>query len=188
MDNPYLQDIFKRLEKVSQEAEENFGTLNEAQLNWQPGPERWSIAQCLDHLIFTNCAYYPQFEAIAAGVKRRSFWESVPGWAALWGKLMLRSITPEPRQKLKMPPAFDPGRSHVPATIIADFLAHNKEFIQRLSALDKVSHRRVIITSPAAAAIPYSLEAACKVLANHEERHLRQAKKVMELEEFPLFE
>lgn len=188
MNNPYLSDIVKRIEKVSQEVEENFANLNEAQLNWQPGSERWSIAQCLDHLICTNRSYYPQFDAIDAETKKSTFWESLPGWAALWGMLMLRSVTPEARQKLKMPPAFDPGRSHVPASIIDDFIEHNKDFVQRLSALDKVNHRRIVITSPAASIITYSLQAACQVLANHEERHLRQAKKVMELEEFPLFE
>lgn len=188
MNNPYLSDIINRIEKVSQEVEENFANLNEVQLNWQPGSERWSIAQCLDHLICTNRAYYPQFEAVVAGAKKRSFWEVFPGWAALWGSLMLRSITPEPRQKLKMPPAFDPGRSHVPASIIADFTEHNKELIQRLLMLDKVNHKHTVITSPAASMITYNLQAACQVLANHEERHLRQAKKVMELEEFPLFE
>lgn len=45
-------------------AQARFGGLSEGQLNWKPDSERWSIAQCLHHLITTNAAYFPVFEQV----------------------------------------------------------------------------------------------------------------------------
>lgn len=187
MNNPYLHGLIRRIEKVSQEAEDTFGNLSNEQLNWKMNHEKWSIGQCLDHLIVSNSTYFPQFEQMTRGVKPKTLWESLPGWPQLCGYMLLRTITPDPRQKLSAPAAFIPQRSEVPSSIIAEFVTHNQLLIKYLQEIDAIDHRRTIMTSPASSFITYSLHDACQILTNHEERHLRQAKRVMELEEFPLF-
>ncbi len=52
-----------------------FGGLTTDQLNWKPSVEQWSVAQCYDHLVTANTAYFPTFETISSGEKVSTFWE-----------------------------------------------------------------------------------------------------------------
>ena len=48
---------------------EKFKILSEDQINWKPSQEKWSIAECVDHLVVTNKLYLKEFEK-QFGVKR----------------------------------------------------------------------------------------------------------------------
>jgi DinB superfamily len=49
-----LPDLISGLEAITQATEGVFGKLSSAQLNWKPVPDRWSIAQCFEHLMNAN--------------------------------------------------------------------------------------------------------------------------------------
>lgn len=185
MSQTYIHTIISRLEKASREAEQSFGGLSSRQLNWKPAEEAWSAGQCLEHLIVSNRTYFPQLEAVAKGARKATFWERIPFLPNLWGNMLLRSITPIPKKKMKAPGVFRPARSQVAADIVRQFTAHNQELIRRLRNLGNQDLKRTIITSPAASFITYSLHDAVTILANHEERHLLQARRVMAREGFP---
>ncbi|MCB0586773.1 MAG: DinB family protein [Phaeodactylibacter sp.] len=185
MANTYLNTIIERIARVSQEAQNAFGGLSANQLNWKPGEKQWSVGQCLEHLIVSNRTYFPQLKALGDDTRTPTFWERMPLLPGLWGKLLLKSITPEPRQKMASPTAFRPVLSQAPADIVGQFTAHNQELVKHLRNTRGLNHRHTIITSPANRIIVYSLYDAVNILANHEERHLLQAKRVMEMEAFP---
>jgi DinB family protein len=45
-----LQTVVGEAEKNAADARSVVSGLSDAQLNWQPAPDKWSIAQCLEHL------------------------------------------------------------------------------------------------------------------------------------------
>jgi hypothetical protein len=45
--------------------------------------------------------------------------------------------------------------------------------------------KKIIITSPVASFVTYSLLDGYKIIVAHEQRHFAQAKRVMQLSEFP---
>lgn len=98
---------------------------------------------------------------------------------------MLRSVTPVPKQKLKAPKVFEPHESQVVPEIVQLFITHNQQLIQHIRNTRNQDYDRPHITSPAARFVTYSLRDAFTILANHEERHLLQARRVMSLEGFP---
>jgi hypothetical protein len=65
------------------------------------------------------------------------------------------------------------------------FLAHNRALIRQYKALpeDQLGYSR--LTSPASEVIVLRLEDVVRLLPMHEQRHLQQAIRVMESEEFP---
>src|SRR5436305_14461863 len=71
-----------------------FGDLTAQQLNWKPSAEQWSVAQCFDHLVTANAAYFPIFEKVLSGETKNSFWASLPWLPALWGKLLIKAVAP----------------------------------------------------------------------------------------------
>src|SRR4029434_5344758 len=47
--------------------------LSVEQLRWRPGPQRWSIAECLDHLNITLGFYLPKIDkSIQVDLRQRS--------------------------------------------------------------------------------------------------------------------
>ena len=78
MKHPYLSECITRIERTSQEASEIFGGLNGTQLNWKPNPDKWSVGQCLDHLIVSNSQYFPIFDEILSGKKTARFGKKYP--------------------------------------------------------------------------------------------------------------
>ncbi|MDX2285761.1 MAG: DinB family protein [Bacteroidia bacterium] len=183
MRNRYLDEAIAALRHTGSQARSAFGALRPEQLNWKPGPGTWSIGQCLDHLITTHERYYPQFDAVACGQKRRSFWERIPLLPGLWGRMLLRSMRSPAKHKTV--PAFTPADGTVRADIVEAFAANLEELIRRIEDTDCVDHARTMITSPAAAFVTYSLYDGIGILTAHAERHLGQAQRVQQMPEFP---
>jgi len=185
MKHPYLPSVITRIQRVTQEVMQNFSDLSPQQLNWQPSASQWSVAQCLDHIITSNKTYFPVFENILSGKKEDKFLEKIPLLPEWWGKTLIKALDPSNTKKSKTFPVFQPRQSDIPPTIVEDFATHNEQLIQYFEKLDQLSLNQIIITSPAASFVTYSLRDAVYILTNHEERHVLQAKNVMVLPEFP---
>jgi hypothetical protein len=179
-----LADLISAANDVASEAERVFGGLSVAQLNWKPSSDRWSVAQCFDHLITTNTGYFPVVENALAG-KRRTFWESLPLLPGLTGKMLIKSLDPASTRKIKAPKKFQPARSDIRASVIDDFVANQAQVVEKMQASERLDLERTIVTSPIAAPITYSLMDAFRIIVVHERRHFQQAKRVTEDRAFP---
>ncbi len=186
MKNTHLPDLLNRLTNMSTKVPLAFGQLTSEQLNWKPSPNQWSVGQCLDHLVTTNELYYALFDQALRGNHSRTFWEKLPLWPTLMGNMILKSVRPETRRKNKTFPVFEPAQSDVSMSIVAKLVASNDKIADYFRQSDHLNHQKVIITSPLAAQVTYNLKTVCQILVNHEERHFNQAKRVMELSEFPV--
>ena len=173
------------LSEVSQAAEQHFRPLSKAQLNWKPHPDKWSIAQCLDHLIRANEGYLEQFERIKSGQKRNSLWERLPFLPTLFGNFLLKAVDPANRQKVPAPKRFRPARSNFPPEVLDNFLAHNRTAIRSIEQLLAGQLHQYRLTSPVSPVLTLRFDQAVKLIAFHEQRHLQQALRVMEVEGFP---
>lgn len=185
MNHPYLPSVIKRIRQTTEDATQSFCALSDMQLNWKPNPNQWSIGQCLDHLMVSNQTYFPIFDTVIAGTKTPKLLEKIPLLPEWWGKTLIKALEPSNTKKSKTFPVFEPRQSEVPPTIIKDFIAHQEQLLQYFQRLDAVDLNQIIITSPAASFVTYSLRDAVYILTNHEERHLLQAKNVLASPEFP---
>lgn len=48
------KDMYEYLEETSEKLEDDVSDLSEAQLNFKPNAETWSVAECLEHIIKTE--------------------------------------------------------------------------------------------------------------------------------------
>lgn len=180
-----LPQIFDEAEAIARDAQSTFGHLNAEQLNWKPGAEQWSVAQCLDHLIAINSEYFPTFGQTINGSKQTTFIQRLPFLPSLFGRLMVKALGPDSKQKFKAPPAAIPSASALDPGIVGRFVAHQQEVILKMKAIEKFNPASIIITSPFAGFITYSLLDACRIIVVHERRHFAQAERVMANESFP---
>lgn len=180
-----LPELLNAADTIADDVRTTFGSLTPEQLNWKPTPKAWSVGQCLDHLIESNTKYFPTFEAIAEGRRRRRLWERVPGLPGVFGKMLVGSVGPEMRRTLPAPAIFVPTQSDVDPGIVERFAEHQRTATGLMRRTEHLDLDREIIASPVSGLITLSLMNAYRVLVRHELRHVAQAKRVMGMEGFP---
>ena len=180
-----LSEVQAEAEAITRDVQSYFGQLNAEQLNWKPDAPSWSVAQCLEHLINANREMCVPFDEIISERKKTTRWERMPLLPRFFGKLMVKSVSPDARQKLKAPAKIQPTVSAVDAQIVNRFVENQGELIGRLTTLDNFFVERIVMTSPFLKLITYSVLDACRLIVAHERRHLAQAQRVMETAGFP---
>jgi hypothetical protein len=170
---------------ISAETRSTFGPLTTAQLNWKPSAERWSVAQCFEHLVTSNKGFFPRVDGVIAGIKP-TFWQRMPVLPGLAGKLLIKSLDPKSTRKIKAPAKFQPAQSDISASVLDDFVDQQAKIVEKMKSTEHLDLEKIIITSPVAAAITYSLMDAYRIIVVHERRHFEQAKRVTEEAAFPV--
>jgi DinB superfamily len=183
--NDQLDTLLRDAKQIADDARASFGAMSPAQLNWKPSAERWSIAQCFDHLMTSNRGYFPIMESVRDGKKQHTFWTRLPVLPGLAGKLLLKSLDPASTRKLKAPKNFQPAQSDISASIIDDFVAQQEQLIEGMKSTSDLDLEKIVITSPALSFVAYSLMDAYRVIVTHERRHFQQAERVAAEPGFP---
>lgn len=181
-----LADVRRELEAIARDAQATFGSLDERQLNWRPDASRWSVAQCLEHLLNANREMFQSLDAALDPVRRRTIWQRVPILPGLFGRILIRSQAPAVTRKFKAPAKAQPASSAIDQRIVERFVAHQREAAERVRALEGRDAERIIMVSPFAALITYSAVDGCRLLVSHERRHVEQARRVISEPGFPL--
>ena len=180
-----LTSLITQAGTIANDTQQVFGKLSTQQLNWKPAPDRWSVGQCFDHLITTNSGYLPVIDDVLQGRKKSSVWQKLPFIPRLWGKLLIKSLDPSQARKIKAPKRFEPAQSDISGSIIHDFVAHQAKVMEKMMATENLDLERIVITSPAATPVTYSLMDAYRIIVVHERRHFQQAQRVIETSGFP---
>ena len=186
MDNrAELENLQAEIRSIAEQTQNEFGTLRADQLNWKPAAASWSVAQCFDHLITSSKGYFPIVESVVSGQKKTRFLERVPILATIWSKLLINSLDPKSTRKMKSPAAFEPPSSDLPDSIIKDFISNQSHVLDAIGSVKNLNIDRIVITSPAAGFVTYSLLGAFRIIVVHEQRHFQQAMRVRANANFP---
>src|SRR5262245_11325658 len=180
-----LPEIYTEIDVVARDAEAAFSRLTARQLNWKAAPDRWSVAQCFDHLIVINRVMLDGMARALEPTRHKSFIERVPGLAWIGGKFMIRALSPSSPRRLPVPAAAAPSTSDLGAHIISEFVGAQTAMRERLQALEHRDLARATMVSPFASVVAYSVLDACRIIVAHERRHFEQARRVMESPGFP---
>ncbi|HLA95902.1 MAG TPA: DinB family protein [Pyrinomonadaceae bacterium] len=182
-----IEYVTTEMTKVAGDAKTTFGDLSAEQLNWKPGEKGWSVAQCLDHIVKTNTQFYPEFEKLASGNRKNSFWENYSPLSGWGGRFLIKAVS-EDSKKAKAPSKSIVPPSALDADIVDTFCAHVADVNGQVEAVTgtDIDIKKTIVTSPFLAIFTYSLDDAFTVLVEHSKRHVRQAKRVMEADGFPI--
>jgi hypothetical protein len=158
-----------------------FSRLTVDELNWKPNPQTWSIAQNIDHLIVINATYYPVIDAIRKGSYKVSGLAKLGFMVNFLGKMILGSVQPDRKRKMKTFPIWEPSTSAISGDILQQFEKHQDDLKKLILNCGDLIDKNTIIASPANKNIVYKLETAFDIIVTHEERHFAQAKEVGEM-------
>jgi hypothetical protein len=181
-----LETIVAEAEANSDAARELASGLSTAQLNWRPTPDKWSIAQCLDHLAISSNSFDGYFsEALARGRKRWPVSIDPAYRPSFMGGLLIKQVNPEGGRNLSAPKIFRPAESSSIDEPLEKFLKQQTRFLEFVRQTSGVDYNKTRIRSPVTPLIRYSLADAFVVTVLHGRRHLAQARRVLEASGFP---
>jgi len=179
-----IKQITSDLKKVADETQATFGGLSSEQLNWKPAAESWSVGQCFEHIIKTNEQFYPEFEKLAGGTRKNSFFENYSPFTGFFGRFLIKAVS-EDSKKVKAPSQAIVPPSDISSDIVGRFTLHIDAVNQMIERCASADRGKTVVTSPFLAVFTYSLDDAYTVLVEHTRRHFRQAKRVTENDGFP---
>jgi hypothetical protein len=180
--------LVEQLKHIREYVDQNISGLNEEQLNWKILPSRWSVAQCLHHLIVTNAKYFETFDQILNKGYRPTSWERVSPFTAWWGKQLLKSTEAFAAVKLRAPKVFAPSNGVIETDIATQFLEHQDHLIRYFEQLHAITKRKnITITSPASSIVTLNLRTSMRAIVQHEQRHINQANNVLHHAHFPKY-
>ena len=171
-----------QLDQLTEAVISDFGLLRHEDLHFKPGPNRWSIAENLAHLIVVNRTYFPLIEQIRNNTYKVPFLGKIPFLPKLFGSVLIEYVKPEEEEaKVKTFPIWEPALLIDEGPILEIFEKHQQALRRvRIQCEDPIQ-RKQIISSPANNNIVYSLEDAFDVILLHEQRHFIQSKAVLAL-------
>lgn len=182
----FLQTVIDEADKNSLGARQLAAGLSYNQLSWTSSPDRWSIAQCLDHLAVTSRQFNTYFTAaIKQGREKWPVTSDVaykPSWVGGW---LIKQVVPESARKVPAPKVFRPSQSPAIEGALEKYLDQQREFLGFVCEAKGIDYNKVRLRSPVTPLMRYSLADAFVVTVVHGWRHLAQAKRVRDTAGFP---
>jgi hypothetical protein len=176
---PELETYQDQLLSIKQDAEGLMSVLTEAQFNWRPAIDRWSIGECFDHLNATARLFVPAIDAAIATARAREWRSQGPFVYPLFERIFLRLSEPPPRIRFRAPGAFRPAAARSPDDVGREFMDWQEKLGERLAHADGLDLRRARHRSPAIGIFRWSLGTMFAVMLAHQRRHIWQARQVL---------
>jgi hypothetical protein len=180
---PEIDDFRNQFEQISVEADALTAPLSDEQFAWRPGRDCWSIAECLDHLNATARVYLPALDEGISEAIRRGVYGEGPFKYNWLGRLSVRFS--DTGLRLKAPDDVQPGEGRTRREIVAAFRAYQVQYVDRLRQANGVDLARARMRVPADGWFRIPLGSGFTLIIAHARRHLVQAKRVLDAENFP---
>ena len=175
-----IDDIGTALDAAADDARATFGGLDARALNWKPDATRWSVAQCLEHVLTANRLMVSAVDAAMRGSADRTLWRRLPFWPGVVGPMLIRSQAPGGSRTFVAPPTARPSTSDISGDVVVRFAEQQCDLARWCRALDRQAARDTIMTSPFLRLATYSVLDGCRLIVAHDHRHIEQAMRVIQ--------
>ena len=183
--SPEIDDFRRQFEQRAAEADALVAPLSDAQFAWQPAPDLWSVAQCIDHLNVSARLYLPMLDEGVADAIRSGLYSAGPYTYNWVGRLLVHLFGPATRLRAKAPASFQPAPGRSRHEIMAAFRAYQVQYVDRLRQANGLDLARARVASPLARWLRMPLGSAFALMVAHERRHLAQARRLLDAQGFP---
>jgi hypothetical protein len=168
------------IDQATKAFQSTFGHLTTQQLNWKPNPDKWSIAQNVDHLIQINSSYFPVIKAVRERTYKPPLLSRIKMIPRMMGNMILQSSTSDRKRKIVTFPVWEPSQSNITPSILKDYAKSQEAFKALIIDTEDLIQQEVIIYSPANKKIFYPLKYGFNIITTHAWRHFNQAREVLD--------
>ncbi len=171
-----------RAEQLSilREAEVLRTTSKEA-LERKPAPERWSAAECLEHVNIGGAYYITGMErAMREDLHPKSVESYTEGRV---GGFMVKALSPDAQggiKAMKNPKSMDPRPMHLPHDIVEEFIGQQTAILQLIESSATRDLGKLTVPLTVAKFIRLRLGDVLRINVVHARRHLNQALRALQ--------
>lgn len=174
-----IESLIADTKHVKAEAQA-FAELNKEDLATRPGPEQWSVLECIEHLNIADEHYISEFEAKLEKATPSEKEVFKPGWI---GNYFVKSM--KPREDGTIPSPMKTLRKFVPEVnvqfdTLSKFIEDQDTLLQLLEQSKTLDLNKIKITSAIGAIVTFKLGDAFRFLIAHNQRHILQAQRALE--------
>jgi hypothetical protein len=180
-----LAECLRQLDEIDADAGKLLTGLTEDQFHWSPASARWSIAQCLVHLIIVGQRYFPILDETMEHARAEDLMARGPFQYGFLERWFVRATEPPPSIRLRTPPSARPPDDQPLAGVVANFLLTQEELRKRIRAANGLHLARAKVASAFIKSLKLGLGPCFAFLVAHERRHLWQAWQVRRHVRFP---
>jgi hypothetical protein len=173
-----LEKCREEIESIKAEARDLTQGLSEAQFNWRPAPDEWSIEECLSHLTMVGQWELRAIEEAVGRARDSGLTGSGPFYYGPVERFIVDMTRPPIRTKLPAPKRFVPLHGQPVTAILPTFLHVQNMFQLQMERAEGLDLARVKVATPISRFLRLSLGATFEQAAAHERRHLDQARRV----------
>lgn len=161
--------------------------LSNAQANWRAGEKKWSVAECIDHLVqsmdtYARCMGPAIEKARIKGLKG----EPPYGGGTVIGGFIVRTLRKGPSTKVPAPKPFRPSASEYELPKVRENLLRTLINIGNLlKVAENLPLGRIAFGTPVSPLVRVSLAQAFEIHAIHTHRHLDQIERIKQDPNFP---
>jgi hypothetical protein len=180
---PEIDQFRSQFEQLSADADALTAPLTDEQFMWRPGPDSWSVAECLDHLNAIARVYLPALDEGISDAIRRGVYGEGPFKYNWLGRLVVRFSNMRVRRTAH--DEVQPAAGRTRREILAAFRAYQVQYIDRLRQANGVDLSRARVRMPVNSWLRIPLGSGFQLVVVHSHRHLAQARRVMDAQDFP---
>jgi hypothetical protein len=185
MGEPELAEYRSQFEEVAAQAKTLTSGLSEAQFNWRPSPNEWSIEECLAHLTMVGEHEIKLIENAVEAARKKGLTGKGPFHYGFIERIILRQSEPPVRRKFSAPRHFRPVHMQPVTAILPTFLHLQSQLVRVTQQCEGLHLARVKVATPMTRLLKLSLGITLAQTAAHERRHLEQARRVRQHPQFP---
>jgi hypothetical protein len=161
-------------------AQRRFRPLSLDVLNRRPGPDHWSVGQCLEHLNIVGGHYLPIIAKRIARAKERGSKPAPFAKQGILGRKFIEAMrTPASERALTTPQRYAPTGNRLPRTVTEVFSRQLDEMLRLVLLARQVNANAVRIPNPLFPLILLRLTDQLEFLIVHIQRHMAQAERVL---------
>jgi hypothetical protein len=183
--NSELAGDVQQIAQIREQAATLLRGVSDAQYNWRPEPGRWSMAQCVSHIVITDEIYVPVLENCIADARKKGLVGDGPFHHGAIGNWFVRSMDAPAKKRFKNPKMITPPPEQPLAKGLADFNAVHDRLLAVVHQASGVDLGRAKFRSPFLKVMRFSLGQGLAVMLAHARRHLWQAGEVQRHPGFP---
>ncbi|RUA38244.1 MAG: hypothetical protein DSY77_00290 [Bacteroidetes bacterium] len=175
----WLKDVIKDLKEIEETTINEFQDLREEDLVWKPAPDKWSIAECLKHIIIANSIYIKDIEKRLQKAEVKTI--EYPISFSITGKLFLYAVDPKYKWKVPAPKLFKPVKENKVENgmeTVKEFLKLQDEIIGVSLKACAYDHQHVHTYSPLSKLLKFNVGEQLYIMMRHTKRHINQARRV----------
>jgi len=179
-----VEEFYKELEGITNNivaiTNSKYTKLTNKQLNTKPAPDKWSIGECLQHLICYGNFYLAAMEEALANHKGSESKDSFkPGFFGNKFSEMLR-YKEKGMKKMKSPNIESLTFATVELNVIEVFLKQQQQHLNILNRTKELNIEKVKVSIALTKLIKTKIGDTLRFTIYHNQRHIVQAEKVYE--------